>query len=91
MKTRARVIVTGLVQGVNFRWHTRQTALGLNVTGWVRNLPDGRVEGCFEGEEPDVAGLVAWCRRGPDWARVDGIEVTQDSYRGEFDGFEVRR
>ena len=55
MKIRARVIVTGLVQGVNFRHYARQAALSNNVSGWVMNLPDGSVEGCFEGEESDGA------------------------------------
>lgn len=91
MKIRTLVDATGLVQGVNFRWHTRMNAERLNVSGWVMNLPNGSVRGCFEGEEGDVNALVAWCRRGPDWARVDEITVTRDEYRGEFDGFEVRR
>jgi acylphosphatase len=91
MKTRAHIIVTGLVQGVNYRYHTRQTALGLNVTGWVKNLPDGSVQGCFEGEEADVTALVTWCREGPDWARVEDAAVEMEEYRGEFAGFEVRR
>lgn len=91
MKIRARVIVTGLVQGVNFRWHTRLTAEQLNVTGWVMNLPDGSVEGCFEGEEVDVAALVDWCRSGPALARVDHLALRHEEHRGEFDRFEVRR
>ncbi len=91
MNIRAIVVVRGLVQGVNFRYHTRQTALGLNVTGWVTNRPDGSVQGCFEGEETAVNALVDWCRRGPDWARVDDLAVTREEYRGEFDSFEVRR
>jgi acylphosphatase len=91
MKIRARVIVTGLVQGVNFRYHTRQAALLHNVGGWVMNLPDGSVEGCFEGEEPDVSALIDWCRTGPDSARVDHLAIRMEEYRGEFDGFEVRR
>ena len=91
MKTRAHIIVTGLVQGVNYRYHTRQTALGLNVTGWVKNLPNGSVQGCFEGEEADVTALIDWCRKGPDWARVEDATVGMEEYRGEFDGFEVKR
>jgi acylphosphatase len=91
MKIRAQVIVQGLVQGVNFRHHTRQTALLLNVSGWVTNLPDGSVEGCFEGEETDVNAVIAWCRTGPDWSRVDGVAVKKEEYRGEFDGFKIRR
>ena len=91
MKTRANIIVTGLVQGVNFRWHTRMTAEKLNVSGWVKNLPDGSVQGCFEGEAADVTALVDWCRRGPDWARVEDAVVEMEEYRGEFVCFEVRR
>ena len=90
MKIRTNVIVTGLVQGVNFRFHTREAALRCNVSGWVMNLPDGSVAGCFEGDEADVAALIDWCRSGPDWARVDDVAVTAGEYRGEFDGFEVK-
>ncbi len=91
MKIRAMVTVKGLVQGVNFRHYTRQTALHYNVVGWVRNLPDGSVQGCFEGEEADVNALIAWCRTGPSWARVEEVTVTRESYRGEFDDFEIKR
>jgi acylphosphatase len=91
MKIRARVIVKGLVQGVNFRHFTQQTALRCSVTGWVRNLPDGSVQGCFEGEEQDVGTLIDWCRRGPDWAKVDEVQVEKEPYLGEFAVFEIRR
>ncbi len=91
MKIRAGVIITGLVQGVNFRWNTRLNAERLNVNGWVKNLPDGSVEGCFEGEENDVNALIAWCGTGPDSARVDHVAVRKEEYRGEFDGFGMRR
>jgi len=89
MKIRATVTVTGVVQGVNFRHYTRQTALRLNVGGWVRNLPDGRVEGCFEGEESDVNSLIAWCRSGPPSARVDAVVVERGPFLGAFDGFTI--
>ncbi len=91
MKIRATVSVKGLVQGVNFRHHTRQTALRFNVVGWVRNLPDGSVQGCFEGEETDVEALISWCRTGPSWASVEEVIVTREAYWGEFDSFEIRR
>ena len=90
MKIRVRVIVTGLVQGVNFRHYTRQTAISCNVAGWVRNLPDGSVEGCFEGEERDVDALLEWCRTGPGWARVDHLAVRHEECRGDFDRFEIK-
>jgi acylphosphatase len=91
MKTRAKVIVQGLVQGVNFRHYTRETAVHHNVSGWVTNLPDGSVEGCLEGEAADVDAVIAWCRIGPGWARVDEVAVRKEEVRGEFDGFEIRR
>jgi acylphosphatase len=90
MKIRASVTVKGLVQGVCFRQYTQQTAIRHNVTGWVRNLPDGNVAGCFEGEEKDVRALIDWCRRGPEWARVEEVLVENEPYRGEFSGFNVR-
>ena len=91
MNIRATVIIQGLVQGVNFRHYTRQAALRHNVSGWVRNLPDGSVEGCFEGQETDVDAVIAWCRTGPSWSRVDGVTVEHEEYRGGFAGFEIRR
>ena len=91
MNIRARILVQGRVQGVNYRHHTRLPALQLHVNGWVRNLPDESVEGCFEGEEADVEALIEWCRTGPAWADVDHLAVRREEYRGEFDSFEIRR
>nr|MDO8061671.1 acylphosphatase [Candidatus Freyrarchaeum guaymaensis] len=90
MKTRARVVVSGRVQGVFFRYTTRREAKARGVTGWVRNLPDGRVEAVFEGEEEKVRELVDFCRRGPPGARVTGIEVFWEEYKGEFKDFKIR-
>lgn len=87
--TRVSVIVHGRVQGVAFRHHTCQRALELGVTGWVRNLPDGAVEGIFEGDEAAVATLVEWCRSGPPAARVDRLEIRDGDYRGEFESFAI--
>jgi acylphosphatase len=89
-RVRKRVIVSGIVQGVNFRRYTQMTAQGLGVNGWVRNLPDGRVEGCFEGSEDTVDSLVEWCRKGPPAGRVDAIEVVVEPFAGEFNGFNIR-
>lgn len=90
MKIRATVIVQGRVQGVAFRYHTVRAALQHGVTGWVSNLSDGSVEACFEGEEPDVQGMVQWCRRGPELARVDELTEKRGAYTGEFTGFTIR-
>jgi acylphosphatase len=90
MNIRAYVVVSGRVQGVSFRHYTCRRAQDLGVVGWVRNLPDGSVEGMFEGEEPAVRALVEWCRSGPPSARVDQVEEHAGDYTGEFDDFRIR-
>ena len=86
---RVHVWVEGRVQGVFFRDFTRQHARSLAVTGWVRNTPDGRVEGLFEGEPEAVAELVQQLRQGPPYSEVRGVETTHEAYRGEFEEFSV--
>jgi len=87
--TRAHVFVSGRVQGVSFRWYTQRQAQELDLTGWVRNLWDGRVEAIFEGDEKAVKNAVAWCHQGPPSARVDDIDVKYESPSGEFKGFRI--
>ena len=65
MEARAHVIVGGRVQGVFFRQRTKGKAEYMGITGWVRNLPDGRVEAVFEGDEEAVKKLAEFCKRGP--------------------------
>ncbi|MCW4021403.1 MAG: acylphosphatase [Candidatus Bathyarchaeota archaeon] len=90
MKVQAHVFVSGFVQGVFFRYETRRQAFQRGVTGWVRNLSDGRVEAVFEGERKDVEAMVAFCRRGPSGAVVRGVEVAWEKPTGEFGGFQIR-
>ena len=89
---RARVIVTGRVQGVFFRESTRRKAIELGLCGWVRNLPDLSVEWVAEGDVSDVQALIRWCREGgPMMARVDRVDVL-DPPEGPLDrGFLVLR
>jgi acylphosphatase len=75
MAVRVRVVVSGRVQGVFFRASCAEQARRRRVGGWVRNLPDGRVESVFEGEESAVAAMVEWCRHGPPGARVDAVDT----------------
>jgi acylphosphatase len=70
-----RVLVSGRVQGVWFRESTRREASALGLSGWVRNLPDGRVEAYFEGDEAAVEAAIAFVRRGPEHARVSDVVV----------------
>jgi len=88
-RVRARVIVSGRVQGVWFRQSTADRALSLGVEGWVRNLSDGRVEAVFEGSPVLVADAIAFVRSGPDRARVDDLEITYEQPEGEL-GFRIR-
>ncbi len=90
MKVRAHVYVSGRVQGVFFRDEIQGAAIRHGVTGWVRNLPDGRVEAVFEGGKDRVEKLVEFCRVGPRGARVTHVEVSQEDYTGEFQDFQVR-
>ena len=88
-RIRRRVWVSGRVQGVAFRASARRAAHAAGVAGFARNLADGRVEAVFEGEPAAVATLLAWCREGPSHARVDRVEVREETPEG-LAGFEVR-
>ncbi|MGW4806475.1 acylphosphatase [Kitasatospora sp. NPDC004272] len=79
---RRRVLVSGTVQGVFFRDSCRRAAAAAGVAGWVRNLPDGRVEAVFEGEPAAVAEMVAWTRHGPSRAVVEHVEVVEEQPEG---------
>ena len=84
---RAHVFVSGYVQGVFFRHSMSQIARAAGVTGWVRNLTDGRVEAVIEGEEEPVKKLVSWCETGPPHATVQQVEVTWEPPSREFSRF----
>jgi acylphosphatase len=79
---RYRILVSGRVQGVFFRDTCRRLAVQHGVAGWVRNLPDGRVEGVFEGPADDVARLIEWARHGPRLAVVENVAVQPEQPEG---------
>ena len=88
----AHAFVSGKVQGVFFRKHTQRQAQALGLVGWVRNLPDGRVELTAEGPAAGVAALLQWCEhRGSPKSRVDGVEVRKVPYTGQFSAFDVAK
>lgn len=89
MKVRAHVVISGKVQGVFFRYETKVRAIRNKVTGWVRNLPDGRVEAVFEGEKEAVEAMIEFCQRGPPGARVEKVEVKWEEPTGEFEDFRI--
>ena len=86
---RTRALVSGRVQGVLFRDSTREKAEALGLSGWVRNLSDGRVEAVFEGPEDRVAEMISWCEEGPPNAEVQNVSVEQEDPEG-LKGFGVR-
>jgi acylphosphatase len=90
LKVRAHVFISGCVQGVFFRGETRSRANQHNVTGWVKNLRDGRVEAVFEGEKEAVEAMVAFCHHGPQGALIKDVDVLWEEPTGEFDRFKVQ-
>lgn len=93
MPDRARVhlLITGHVQGVAFRQSAAFEAERLGVSGWVRNLPDGRVEAEAEGERAKVEVFARWCEHGPRGAAVEWVDATWGPAVGEGNGFRIER
>ena len=84
------ILVDGVVQGVGFRFFTERLAGRYGVAGWVRNLPDGRVEIEVEGEEGVLHAFTEDVRRGPSHAHVTNVQVNRRPVTGQYKGFEVR-
>jgi acylphosphatase len=89
MTVRAHVTVTGRVQGVFYRTSTMEKARDMGVSGWVRNLRDGRVEAVFEGEPGSVKEMVAWCRIGPPGSSVKDVQVSWGEQPENLKDFKV--
>ncbi len=89
MKARVHVFVSGHVQGVFFRDFARRWASNLGLTGWVKNLWDGRVEVVAEGEQEKIESLLARLKEGPPAARVDKVDVSWEEYKAEFADFRI--
>ena len=80
---RVHIIITGRVQGVLFRANTKTQAEKIGVKGWVRNLDDDKVEAVAEGTEGQIKEFIAYCRKGPEEARVDDIKVEEEEEERE--------
>jgi acylphosphatase len=91
VEARVRILITGLVQGVFFRREITDLARRLGLSGWVRNLPDGRVEATVEGEKSRIDELIRFCHIGPSRARVSRVEVEWSDSKGELRGFKITR
>jgi acylphosphatase len=89
-RERAHVYVSGQVQGVFFRDSAREKAGQLGLAGWVKNLPDGRVEAVFDGPPEKVREMVEWCQQGPSHATVEEVDAEFEDSSEDIRGFEVR-
>jgi acylphosphatase len=90
MRVSRRFLISGRVQGVGFRWFAQAAAAREDLHGWVRNLPDGRVEASSEGEAEAVARFEQALRHGPPGARVEQLEIEHTTPEGRDTGFTVR-
>jgi acylphosphatase len=88
---RVQLNIRGRVQGVYYRASARREAQTLQLTGWVRNLPDGSVQAVAEGPRTQLERLIAWCEHGPPAARVSAVEASWSDATGEFEDFRVLR
>jgi acylphosphatase len=89
MRVARRFLITGRVQGVGFRYFTEDVAAREGVTGWVRNLPDGRVEAVVEGEAEAVTRVERAIRQGPRGARVESVQVDTEEPSGRYTTFSI--
>lgn len=90
MKKAVHLNIVGRVQGVFFRQHTRDKAIELSISGWVRNRDDGSVELIAEGEEEALKIFVQWCHHGPERANVEEVQSKVIEVKNLI-GFEVKR
>ncbi len=89
MTARVHLVITGHVQGVWFRANTQKKAKALDLKGWIKNLPDGRVETIFEGEKEKINQIIEWCKKGPSFAMVDDVKIHWETPVGEFNTFTI--
>ena len=90
-KSSVHLNISGRVQGVYYRASMLQEAQRLGLTGWVMNRPDGSVEAVAEGWKTKIEELIAWCRQGPQGARVSAVEAQWQKPENGFVGFAIRR
>jgi acylphosphatase len=90
MRVARRFVISGRVQGVGFRYFAQNAAAREGVTGWVRNLPDGRVEAFVEGDEDAVTRVERTLRSGPAGARIETVDVQDEEASGTLEGFTIR-
>jgi acylphosphatase len=89
MTIRKQILVKGFVQGVSYRKQTQRVARQLGVNGWVRNISNGNVEACLEGDERAVEAVIAWCAFGPVRGKVDEVQIHNAAPGGRYSDFSI--
>lgn len=89
MPIRKNILVKGFVQGVSYRKQTKRIAVNLGVNGWIRNVDNGTVEACLEGEEHAVDALISWCAFGPKKGQVDEVQITRFQLHTAYSDFKI--
>ncbi len=89
MLKKIHLLISGKVQGVFYRVNTKNKADELGLTGWVKNIPDGKVEVLAEGKEGGLKEFIKWCYNGSKGAKVDKVEVEWRDYENKFDNFKI--
>jgi len=84
------LLISGKVQGVFFRDSSRMVAQKLNITGWIKNRQDDKVEAMISGDEKDLQAFINWCKSGPDRAEVEEVIVSKQE-KTSFERFEIKR
>ena len=87
---RVKVLIFGRVQGVSFRSFIKHKAISLNLKGYVKNLASGEIEAVFQGKDKAIKEIIDYCKKGPLSSKVIDIKIIEESYKTEFNGFEIR-
>jgi acylphosphatase len=90
MVDRVHICVEGMVQGVGYRYSAQHRAVALGLNGWVRNLPDGRVEMELEGPKPELEQMAEWCAVGPRTARITNVDAKWEHGEPKYHTFQIK-
>lgn len=90
MTKKIKILISGLVQGVNFRYYIKEKANELGVFGWVKNLDNGNLEIIAQGERKNLEKLIKWCQTGPRFSQVRDLHIEWQKPQEEFKGFGIK-
>lgn len=88
-KVRVHALISGKVQGVFFRGSAKEKAEKLGISGWIKNLRDGRVEAIFEGDKENINKMIEWAKKGPIGAKIEDFNLSWEDYKGDFSEFSI--